>query len=721
MLGRNAVGKVLAFGGGNFGLEESHSFRIPEDFQEEDDEPLLEEGQIPLIVVIQLDQYPNEIGWRIDKLGIEVEGVIRIPAGMYTTPEMTVRRTIILEKNELYYFNVYDIMGDGMGSGHVQLFLGTLDTSDTSRMIFESDGDFQSGIDHTFSAAFPSPTLLPPSDNYMYLALVMRMDLYPGEISIQLRMYNTDEEDNRDSILFFRPPNYYKDRVNEIVSERIPIPQIPSNSVGQFSFIIADRSGDGMCCLWNGELDTGYTLYEGDPSNDRVIIDSNFESLSREVRTFSVDGVGIAYSDAIQREERAIKIRVTLALDIYPDETGFFIANSSGKKLFYIPPGTFTEPNGVVEKSLDLNAGLYVFNIIDTFGDGINRQGIAYRIDIVGDDDRPSILTGTGSFLRTKSHSFLLEGDAARYPLRIDMKTGPKPDQFAFSIYRLDQVEAVAYIASKSKGEYTSIYDDVSESLLVAKGGLYKIVFENFYGGVHDGIRINVGSSDDAFSPGAVEYTLDTADTGNARWWQVKVLADEPLSATAPDRGNLLTLRVESYCFSEGFEWILLRKLYPSTPVPASSRSSSFRLPYRRDDDDEYESEVLGYGPLTRRSGNETDGIDAHDGAIRIPGPSGRRERYTVIFSSDDDFEACSAEDLSLQLLHYDPEAAAASGSLAAPVDFDRSETGRRVLLQFSLAESGGSAARSLRGLSPLRFALGTASILAALLPAFAP
>ena len=118
MLGRNAVGKVLAFGGGNFGPEESHSFRIPEDFQEEDDEPLLEEGQIPLIVVIQLDRYPNEIGWRIDKLGIEVEGVIRIPAGMYTTPEMTVRRTIILEKNELYYFNVYDIMEDGMGSGH---------------------------------------------------------------------------------------------------------------------------------------------------------------------------------------------------------------------------------------------------------------------------------------------------------------------------------------------------------------------------------------------------------------------------------------------------------------------------------------------------------------------------------------------------------------------------------------------------------------------------
>ena len=118
VLGRNAVGKVLAFGGGDFGREESHSFWIPEDFVEEEEKPLLEEGQIPLIVVIQLDQYPSEIGWRIDKLGIEVEGVIRIPAGMYTTPEMTVIRTIILEKNELYYFHVYDIWEDGMETGH---------------------------------------------------------------------------------------------------------------------------------------------------------------------------------------------------------------------------------------------------------------------------------------------------------------------------------------------------------------------------------------------------------------------------------------------------------------------------------------------------------------------------------------------------------------------------------------------------------------------------
>jgi hypothetical protein len=67
----------------------------------------------------------------------------------------------------------------------VRLFLGTLDISDSSRMIFESDGNFQSGTDHTFLAAFPSTVSLPPSDDYMYLTLVMKTDLYVATFVLQ--------------------------------------------------------------------------------------------------------------------------------------------------------------------------------------------------------------------------------------------------------------------------------------------------------------------------------------------------------------------------------------------------------------------------------------------------------------------------------------------------------------------------------------------------------
>lgn len=60
----------------------------------------------------------------------------------------------------------------------VQLFLGTRDITDSSRKIYESDGNFQSGTDHTFFASFPSTFSPPPSDDYMYLTLVLKMDLY---------------------------------------------------------------------------------------------------------------------------------------------------------------------------------------------------------------------------------------------------------------------------------------------------------------------------------------------------------------------------------------------------------------------------------------------------------------------------------------------------------------------------------------------------------------
>jgi hypothetical protein len=177
-LGRNAAGKVLAYGGGDFGREKSHTFQVPVDFVDDEEKPpVVEDGQIYLTIVIQLDNFPQEVGWRVDRLGIQVDEVMRIPAGIYTIPEMTGIRTVVLKKDELYYFSIYDIIGDGIEAGYVKLSLGTTDITDSSRIIFESDGNFQSGVDHTFYAAFPSTILLPPSNVYTYLTLVMRMDL----------------------------------------------------------------------------------------------------------------------------------------------------------------------------------------------------------------------------------------------------------------------------------------------------------------------------------------------------------------------------------------------------------------------------------------------------------------------------------------------------------------------------------------------------------------
>jgi hypothetical protein len=111
-------------GGGNFGDSESHDFLLPANFNEaSDDEPIIGEGEMPLTIVIQLDSYPQEIGWRVDRLGLEVEEIIRVPAGIYTIPQTTVVRTIVLEEGELYYFRIYDVLEDGLDGGYGKSFL----------------------------------------------------------------------------------------------------------------------------------------------------------------------------------------------------------------------------------------------------------------------------------------------------------------------------------------------------------------------------------------------------------------------------------------------------------------------------------------------------------------------------------------------------------------------------------------------------------------------
>jgi hypothetical protein len=118
ILGRSPNGEVLVSGGGDFGLLQTNEFVVPAEFDEIEDEPIIEEGQISLTIVIQMDNYPQEIGWRVDRLGIEVEEVIRVPAGIYTTTQTLVVRTIVLEEGELYYFRVYDVLDDGIDNGY---------------------------------------------------------------------------------------------------------------------------------------------------------------------------------------------------------------------------------------------------------------------------------------------------------------------------------------------------------------------------------------------------------------------------------------------------------------------------------------------------------------------------------------------------------------------------------------------------------------------------
>jgi hypothetical protein len=401
--------------------------------------------------------------------------------------------------------------------------------------------------------------------------------------------------DHNDTILFFRAPGYYADRVGEVVTERIPIPETPIGASRQFSFIISDRGGDGLCCSWTGGSNpTGYTIYEGDPSHGQVIVESKFKSLSREIQIFSVDG----HDDVVsgQQEiasESNVEIKVTITSDIYPEETGFYIEDIAKRRVVDVLPGTYSVQNDTIEEIVTLLPGLYTFTVLDTFGDGLNRIDSFYRLDLVGDDaSRPPLLTGTGAFASQESQIFLIEGDAATYPLSIHLPLGNSPQEFGFEIYRLDLVESDAIIASRAKGEYEVANENAMESLFITEGGLYRIMFENSRQGLNGDIRIGLGSLNPNLFKG-IEYTISQQDTEISQTWQAKFYAGVAPSSSAPiqGRGNILTLRMKFDRFPSEVEWILISNaatLSVSSSGPSSSASNRGRTKNR---------EIIAFGP----------------------------------------------------------------------------------------------------------------------------
>ena len=106
VLGTNSDGQILASGGGNFGFRSIKDFDVPKDFTEDDLSGANLDGQIPLSIEIQLDDRPQEIGWRVDEVGIELIEIMRVPIGIYVQPMQKIFRTVMLKEGQLYYFRL---------------------------------------------------------------------------------------------------------------------------------------------------------------------------------------------------------------------------------------------------------------------------------------------------------------------------------------------------------------------------------------------------------------------------------------------------------------------------------------------------------------------------------------------------------------------------------------------------------------------------------------
>ena len=261
-------------------------------------DPTASGESIEVTVAIQLDLYPQEIGWRIDRIGLTVDEVAHFPAGIYKNPGALEVETVLVETGGLYSFTIYDVVGDGMccesGEGAYQVSLGTTDISDKSAIIIRSKGDFESGMMHIFLASLdddqPDDTKDSFSGGGPYLTLQIQFNEYPTEVGWILRSDHGVSSEARmegwqttmtNTVAFRSPGHYNASLTNQLVTEIIPVPA--ENAA--YTFILTDSFGDGLCCDHGSG---SYSIWKGPVENDELVAGGDSRGSSYEVKEFTL-------------------------------------------------------------------------------------------------------------------------------------------------------------------------------------------------------------------------------------------------------------------------------------------------------------------------------------------------------------------------------------------------------------------------------------------------
>lgn len=220
-------------------------------------------------VVIQLDDKPEETGWR---LTCGSQTIADVPPSTYedTNRLITVQTTVGL--NADCEFTLRDSGGDGVTNGYFEVYFGE-EIADESALLLRGSGDFTNTQVVPFQVIMPptrSPTVSPaPSlsqEGTAPITVILQLDQYPAETGWGLQC---------DGIVLASVTSGTYAVQFELISETFLVEE-----GAECVFDITDSAGDGLCCLFGagaysiflGEDATGILLDEGGEfgSQDRV-------------------------------------------------------------------------------------------------------------------------------------------------------------------------------------------------------------------------------------------------------------------------------------------------------------------------------------------------------------------------------------------------------------------------------------------------------------------
>jgi len=377
----------------------------------------------PISVVLQLDGWPQETGWKITSLDESIVYGRRKP-GFYKETDLVVENVQIPEGTEVL-LTITDSQGDGMccenGNGYYQVY------DEKGSLILDKSGDFSDSTSFKFVAgdlkslaptlSSPPTTSPRPSDDQFTLTIVMQFDQWSSETGFSIS--STDSG----TVYYDWPAGTFYEPFGLSV-EQIQLP------LGMdVTFTVTDTGGDGMCCLYG---DGSFKIFAGEDIEDNsAILVSDSGDFEKETSV----SFTVGYPEESSKNSTSTaaggttpiggkaKATVVMQLDKYSAETGWFILSSDGATTVISRPIGYYEAKSEekIEETIELDVGVeYKFKVTDLFGDGFccwagSGWYALYRgTDI--ENESKQLFYGDGEYGLEREHNFILESSTTVSP-----------------------------------------------------------------------------------------------------------------------------------------------------------------------------------------------------------------------------------------------------------------------------------------------------------------
>lgn len=446
-----------------------------------------------------------------------------------------------------------------------------VDLPDHTKIVVGKNGEyFESDFFATFYAVedFDDDAEYDPENTVdggvLFLTLELRLDVFPEDVEFQLRMRTVNGNDrpmarnatsatgetilngysdyvNEDEgeIILFRPEGYYKKFSQQTVYETIPLP-VQMAGKREFVFIITKKHG--LCCFWLREnYVQGYTIYEGLPLYENILVTSKMQEISRESKFFTLQ----SEEDPDSVGEKAEFMDILVSVDKVNDKelSEFVIQDVETGNVMASVPCT---RNRFSAFSLPASGAYNLTMKVCPGGTG-NPSFKRYHVKIPAMDGPPLIygdsMDSRWSFDGTKT--FVLPSRKKQVPLKIEFTTSSTPQTFRIFVKRLDIEQSDGFVMASYKGYYGA-NQNIVEKLWVQEDGLYRIEFENVRESSLVGAQAQVTVGQHVY---AVDFVAGVEDV------QLIVSGTGPLPKF--ESNNSLTLTVLFDKYPEEFEYIV--------------------------------------------------------------------------------------------------------------------------------------------------------------------